>query len=209
MTPADSVRHNGQVDDRDQLVQLVDRAGRSDPEAWEALYRRAYPGLIAYASRRLDAERASDAVAETMARAVAGISRFEWRVGGSFDAWIYGILRHVVIDAHRARSRESGRREAVDASRAGPLDQVLEGEEARAVRAAYERLGDEDREVLELRVVAGLSAEEVGTVLGKRAGAVRMAQSRALERLRRELERAHPSGPGGPGPGRERGGSPR
>ena len=144
---------------------------------------------MAYASRRLDAERARDAVAETMARAVARISRFEWRTGSSFDGWLYGILRHVVIDAHRARSREAGRRQAVDPSKAGPLDHVLDGEEARAVRAAFERLGEEDREVLELRVVAGLSAEEVGKVLGKRAGAVRMAQSRALERLRCELER--------------------
>ena len=68
------------------------------------------------------------------------------------------------------------------------------------MRAAFERLGDEDREVLELRVVAGLSAEEVGNVLGKRAGAVRMAQSRALERLRRELDCEHPDGQerGGP-----------
>jgi RNA polymerase sigma-70 factor (ECF subfamily) len=174
--------------EQDQLVALVDRAGRSDPEAWEALYRRAYPGLMAYASRRLDTERARDAVAETMARAVARISRFEWR-GGGFDAWLYGILRHVVIDAHRARGRDAGRRQAIDASRAGPLDHVLAGEEARAVRAAFDRLGTEDQEILELRVVAGLSAEEVGKVLGKRAGAVRMAQSRALDRLRNELER--------------------
>jgi len=189
VTPARFVRHNGQVNGHDQLLELVDRAGRSDSEAWEALYRRAYPGLLAYASRRLDAERARDAVAETMARAVAGISKFERRPGGSFDAWLYGILRHVVVDAHRARGRDATRKDEVEPSRAGPLDHVLAGEEARALRAAFGRLGDEDREVLELRVVAGLSAEEVGKVLGKRAGAVRMAQSRALERLRRELER--------------------
>jgi RNA polymerase sigma-70 factor (ECF subfamily) len=195
VTPAEFVRHNGQVNGQDQLVELVDRAGRSDPDAWEALYRRAYPGLMAYASRRLDAERAREAVAETMARAVGRIDRFEWRNDNSFDGWLYGILRHVVIDAHRARNRESGRREAVDGSRAGPLDHVLDGEEARAVREAFTRLGAEDREILELRVVAGLSAEEVGKVLGKRAGAVRMAQSRALERLRRELEQQHPDEP--------------
>jgi RNA polymerase sigma-70 factor (ECF subfamily) len=177
------------VSNQDQLVELVDRAGHSDPEAWEALYRRVYPGLMAYASRRLDADRAREAVAETMARAVAGISRFTWRPGGSFDAWLYGILRHVVVDAHRAGGREATRRSEAEPSRAGPLDHVLAGEEARAVRAAFERLGEDDREILELRVVAGFSAEEVGKVLGRRAGAVRMAQSRALARLRHELER--------------------
>ena len=77
VTPARFLRHNGQVTDQDQLVQLVDRAGQSDPEAWEALYRRAYPGLMAYASRRLDTERARErglhhaCVRARMARGVA------------------------------------------------------------------------------------------------------------------------------------------
>ena len=155
---------------------------------WEALYRRAYPGLMAYASRRLDRERARDAVAETMARAIARIDRFEWK-GGGFDAWLYGILRHVVVDAYRAQARDAGRREQQDPQAAGPLDHVVDNEDATEVRAAFARLGNDDRELLELRVVAGLTAEEVGKVLGKRPGAVRMAQARALERLRRELER--------------------
>ncbi len=172
----------------DQLVSLVKRAGRSDPGAWEALYRRVYPGLMAYASRRLDRERAHDAVAETMARAIAKIDRFEWKAGG-FDAWLYGILRHVVIDMYRARTREGRHRELETPGPRGPLEHVLDGEDASAVRAAFGRLGAADRELLELRVVAGLTAEEVGEVLGKRPGAVRMAQARALDRLRRELER--------------------
>jgi RNA polymerase sigma-70 factor (ECF subfamily) len=170
----------------DDVVSLVERARGSDPDAWEALYRRVFPGLLAYAMRRLDADRAHDAVAETMARAVAGIERFAWQ-GAGFDAWMYGILRHVVIDAHRVRARHRG--EPVDqGDGAGPLDYVLDEEEATAMRSAFEALDASDREVLELRVVAGLSAEEVGAVLSKRPGAVRMAQSRALERLRRQLE---------------------
>ena len=55
------------------------------------------------------------------------------------------------------------------------------------MRQAFARLSDADRELLELRVVAGLSAEEAAAVLGRRPGAVRMAQSRALTRLRRHL----------------------
>jgi RNA polymerase sigma-70 factor, ECF subfamily len=171
----------------DDLVSLVERARASDPDAWEALYRRVYPGLLAYATRRLDADRARDAVAEAMARAVANIQRFAWK-GGGFDAWMYGILRHVVVDAHRVRARHRG--EPLDhGDGAGPLDYVLEGEEAAALRSAFDSLDTADRELLELRVVAGLSAEEVGSVLSKRPGAIRMAQSRALDRLRHELER--------------------
>jgi RNA polymerase sigma-70 factor (ECF subfamily) len=175
------------VTSRDDLVSLVDRARASDADAWEALYRRVYPGLLAYARRRLDAERAHDAVAETMARAVAAIDRFAWR-GGGFDAWMYGILRHVVLDAYRDGAKRRG--EPVDrGDGADPLDFVLDTEEATALRAAFERLAPADRELLELRVVAGLSAEAVGELLSRRPGAVRMAQARALGRLRQELER--------------------
>ena len=69
-----------------------------------------------------------------------------------------------------------------------PLDGVLADEESGQMRAAFARLDSSDREVLELRVVAGLTSEEAAAVLGKRPGAVRMAQNRALARLRKLLE---------------------
>lgn len=173
---------------------LVARARRGDADAWEALYRRIYPQLLAYAGRRLDAEAARDAVSEAMARAVARIDRFTWE-GGGFDAWLFGILRHVVIDAQRsAAASRRGPAEELDEAPScepGPLDLLLGAEASSAVRAAFRRLGAFDQEVLELRVVAGLSSDEVAAVLGKRSGAVRMAQARALTRLRELLEEEH------------------
>jgi RNA polymerase sigma-70 factor (ECF subfamily) len=168
---------------------LLARARRGDAAAWEALYRRIYPKLLAYAGRRLDPEAARDAVSEAMARAVARIDRFTGD-GGGFDAWLFGILRHVVIDGQRAAAL---RLPAVAPDEApsgdpGPLDLLLGAERSSAVRAAFARLGAFDQEVLELRVVAGLSSDEVAVVVGKRSGAVRMAQARALERLRELLQ---------------------
>src|SRR3954468_12496997 len=57
--------------------QLVGRARSNDADAWEALYRLAYPGLFSFAARRVGAIMADDVVSETMARAVASIERFE------------------------------------------------------------------------------------------------------------------------------------
>jgi RNA polymerase sigma-70 factor (ECF subfamily) len=171
----------------EEVGALVERARACDPEAWEILYTRAYPRLLAYASRRLDHERARDAVSEAMVRAVAAIDRFTWQ-GGGFEAWLFGILRHVVLDAHRAEGRRN--RPLPEPPQIGPpdpADLLLQGEESAAVRAAFERLSPFDQELLELRVVAGLSSEETARVLGKRPGAVRMAQVRALERLRISL----------------------
>jgi RNA polymerase sigma-70 factor (ECF subfamily) len=173
----------------DQVRELVDRARQGDEEAWEALFRRAYPKLLSYASRRLPtAEQAKDAVGETMTRAVANIDKLRGE-GGGFDAWMYGIMRHVVVDAQRLLSRE-GPGLIPDAADTSPLpgDRVVARDNAIEVRQAFDRLSAADQELLELRVVAQLSADEVASVLGRRPGAVRMAQSRALTRLRGLLD---------------------
>jgi RNA polymerase sigma-70 factor (ECF subfamily) len=164
----------------------VDRAVRGDSDAWEELYRRAYPKMLAYARARLDPEGAKDAVAETMTRAVGSIHRYRWE-GRSVDAWLFGILRHVITDVHRSQGRSRHVPEGGLGAAAGPLDEVVAAEEHGAVRTAFALLSGAEREVLELRVVAGLSADEVAKVLGRKPGAVRMAQSRALARLRELL----------------------
>lgn len=185
------------VDDTFDHRALVARAQRGDADAWEALYRRVYPALLAYASRRLDREAARDAVSEAMARAVARIDRFSWESQGaeggrtpSFDAWVFAITRHVVIDAQRAATHRvsEGAPDEAPSDEPGPLDHLLGAERSSAVRAAFHKLSAFDQEVLELRVVAGLSSDEVAAVVGKKAGAVRMAQARALEKLREQLE---------------------
>lgn len=145
---------------------------------------RSYPRLHDFARKRVGTrEEADDAVSETFARAYSAIRRFKWR-GGGFDAWLYGILRNVLLEGFRAHRRHEPHVVDHASTEAEPLESVIAGEEARAVRAAFMRLNPEDREVLELRVVGGLDARGVGAVIGKRPGAVRMAQSRALQRLR-------------------------
>lgn len=167
---------------------LVDQARRGDGDAWETLYRRAYPKLLAYAQRRLDSDAAREAVSETMARAVANIGRYRPVPGtGGFDGWLFGICRHVVLDAQRAAGRRGYGPPPEGASHVDPSERLVASEEAAAVRAAFALLSDDDRELLELRVVDELSAEETAVVLGRRPGAVRMAQSRALARLRRHM----------------------
>lgn len=168
----------------DELRTLVERARESDPEAWEGLYVRSYPRLYGYARRRvLTHEEADDAVSEAFTRAYAGIGRFRWR-GGGFDAWMYGILRNVILEAQRRRRSRSVSWFELAGEEPSPIEYVLANEEGAALRAAFARLGPEDREVLELRVLGGLNANEVAQVMRKRPGAVRMAQSRALARLR-------------------------
>ena len=167
----------------EELHDLVGRAQRKDPDAWEALYRRNYRGLFAYSRRRLFSdEAADDAVSETMTRALVAIDRFRWK-GAGIDAWLMGIARLVVLEHQRSALRPPALSMPL-APVQGPLDHLVAAEQASDVRLAFEKLSSDDRELLELRVVAGLSAEGVGEVLDKKPGAVRMAQTRALSRLR-------------------------
>jgi RNA polymerase sigma-70 factor (ECF subfamily) len=170
------------------LRALVQRAQMLDPHAWEALYRRMYEPLYRYARRRLpDRATADDAVSETMVRAIDRIGAFTWR-GAGFEAWLFGVLRNVVREQRRRSYRTVGpSTESTPVQHVTPVDHVLAAEEAVAVRAAFGRLSRADQELLELRVMAGFTAEQVAAVLGRRPGAVRMAQSRALARLRGHL----------------------
>ena len=171
-----------------ELQQLVLRARDNDPDAWEALYRATYAGLLAYARRRLwGRAEADDAVSETFARACNRIADFKW-TGGGFVAWLYGILRNVVLEAQRRDRRVHPLLPGDERVEDDSVEGLLLDEEAAAVRAAFATLSTDDQEVLELRVVGGLGSDEVAAVVGKRAGAVRMAQSRALSRLRAALD---------------------
>jgi len=174
---------------------LVAAARTGDQDAWEQLYRGLHRRLRGYISRRVGGEHVEDVMSETMTRAVAGLDRFELGAAG-FDGWVFGIARRVVFEHNRRvdTARRRGREvvvAAVDTRTAGdaePGDDVVLADEHAHVRRLFAQLSRAEQELLELRVIAGLSADEVARVLGKRPGAVRTAQSRALANLRKLLE---------------------
>lgn len=170
------------------LDDLLARARGGSPDAWEAIYLATRPQLFRYARLRLVSDdQAEDAVSETVARAIAGVHRFP--AGVRPMAWLTGICRNVVHEAHRAGTRHrTAPPERSTPAPAGPAERALEALEAEQLRECFEHLDEDERELLALRVLAGLDAESVAQVVGKRAGAVRMAQSRALARLRGCME---------------------
>jgi RNA polymerase sigma-70 factor (ECF subfamily) len=104
---------------------------------------------------------------------------------------VYGIAAHKVADAHRsaARNRAEPVPEIPDSPSLadGPEQRAMHSELAGRMTTLLATLPDKQREILVLRVVVGLSAEETADAVGSTPGAVRVAQHRALGRLRKVL----------------------
>jgi RNA polymerase sigma-70 factor, ECF subfamily len=188
-------RGAGRRDTTEVPDELVAAAMTGDREAVAQLLEMIRPLVARYCRGRLGAvDRTSlsaDDVAQEVCLAVL-TALPNYRVQGRpFLAFVYGIAAHKVIDAHRAVSR--ARSEPVAdvpdsiAVGAGPEQRALQGELSAQLRDLLDELPDKQREILVLRVVVGLSAEETAEIVGASPGAVRVAQHRALTRLRKSV----------------------
>ena len=108
--------------------------------------------------------------------------------GRSFRAFVYAIAAHKVADAFRAihRDRTDPLAELPDRPdlQDGPEQRLLAGELGERLGRLLELLTPRQREVLILRIAVGLSVEETADAVGSTRGGVRVAQHRALGKLR-------------------------
>ena len=162
-----------------------------DGEALDALLTLVRPMVHRYCRARLGRLPASEQTADDVAQEVCvavltALPRYQDQ-GRPFEAFVFGIAAHKVADAQRAAVRAPVPTdfipETADAA-PGPEELAVRGSEAAYVRSLLHVLPESSRELLLLRVAVGLSAEETGRALGMSAGAVRVAQHRALNRLR-------------------------
>ncbi len=113
------------------------------------------------------------------------------REGKPFLAFVYGICAHKVADAHRvaSRSRSMPMAEVPDSASTerGPEQNAVALSTAGVVDDLLAVLPESQQEILRLRIVVGLSAEDTAEALGMTAGSVRVSQHRALAKLRHLL----------------------
>ncbi len=174
-------------------AELARRAADGDRDAVAALMTHIRPGIVRYCRASLGpvagAFTTADDVAQECCLAILrALPRYRDQ-GRPFAAFVYTIAARRVTDAQRAAS---GTRVAPadklpePADRApGPEQRAVAGDLTRRLSRLLGYLPPAQREIIVLRVAVGLPAEETGAVLGMSAGAVRVAQSRALARLRR------------------------
>lgn len=173
------------------LHMLTELAVRGQPAAIDTLLRQIRPMVVRYCRARLSRisghyQAADDVAQEVCIAVLSALPRYQ-DMGRPFAAFVFGIASHKVADAMRSAARLAIPTEDLPDGpdeRPGPEETVVAYLEAERARALLARLPVNQRQLLVLRILTGLTAEETGQALGMSPGAVRVAQHRALARLR-------------------------
>jgi len=176
--------------------ELVRAVQRNEPGAMEALIRATHVDVHRLALRILgDPADAADATQEVFLRVMRSVVGF--RGEAAFGTWLHRVTVNVCSTALRRRGDARARGQAagfeafaapdsVDMT-AGPDDtegRVLQLEESSRVAIAIRDLSDDDRAVVVLRDIEGLSTREAADVLGISEGAAKVRLHRAHAKLR-------------------------
>lgn len=174
------------------LERLVAAANDGDRSALNRVLAIIRPLVVRYCRARIGRQERSsvsaDDVAQEVCLAVLTALPGYRDQGRPFLAFVYGIAAHKVVDAHRSVARNKSEPVSELPEELDPYD----GPEQRAMNGALsvqmgqllDTLPPKQREILVLRVVVGLSAEETAEAVESTPGAVRVAQHRALSKLR-------------------------
>lgn len=173
--------------------ELLRRAAQGHADAIEELLRQLRPVIMRYCRARLArmgcTGQSEDDVTQEVCLALLSALPSYVDTGRPFDVFVFGIAAHKVADAARGAARVMAvpvpdLPDRPDEVQPGPEEALLSNVDAIRARVLLARLPDGQRRLLLLRVVTGLSAEETGYVLDMSPAAVRVAQHRALARLR-------------------------
>jgi RNA polymerase sigma-70 factor (ECF subfamily) len=155
--------------------------------AWAAIYRDLAGPVRGYFASRgaIDPDDLTGDVFLRIARAIGGFEGDE----RAFRSWVFVIAHRRLLDERRQLARRPPPTDLPTDDSAGiPVGDVEQEALDRAttteLRHAFDRLTAGQRDVLALRIIAGLSLEDTAKVLGVRVGAVKALQRRALRAIR-------------------------
>ena len=168
---------------------LADPPTAAPAEAFEELYRRAFPRVYAYVATLLrDRSAAEEVTAQAFERAYRKRRSFRPE-RGSPDAWLFGIARNAALD----ELRRSRRRAVLEAEPADdltlPADEQADAALRReTVRAAIASLDPRERDLIALKYSAGLSHAEIARVIGGSESNAGTRLHRVIEKLRKACD---------------------
>ncbi|MEU1152663.1 sigma-70 family RNA polymerase sigma factor [Streptomyces sp. NPDC005918] len=178
--------------------ELVAAARTGDREAFATLYNDHRDAVFCYVRSRVHSQHlAEDMTQDVFVRALARVNTFTWQ-GRDFGAWLITIARNLHLDyVKSARTRREVSvgvmydSDETDRSAETVALRKLEAVEAKAaLHGAIYLLNPYQRECITRRFIDELTVEETAAAMGRKVGAVKTLQYRALRTLEHELRAA-------------------
>ena len=172
---------------RDSEADLVRAAQTFSADAWREIYRRHHRRMYHYLYARLgDRATAEELASEVFLRACRGIHGYSYR-GVPFVSWLYRIADNLAMDfLARRRIKLKPLHEAASAT---GQDDFAAVDLRLALTTALNKLTLDQRRVVILRFVGGMSLADTAAAMGRRAESIKGLQHRAVASLRRHLAR--------------------
>ena len=172
--------------DRVSELKLALLAKNGDQAAFGALYneyiRKIYDFIY---FKTLNKETAEDLTSQVFLKVLKHISNFK---SDNFSAWLYTIARNTVIDHYRSDKNYKNIEDCWDLADDGDLVAETDTELLMSkVRVAMKKISVSDRELLTMRLWSDMTFKEIALNLQKKEPAVKMAFSRAIQKLRGEI----------------------
>ncbi|MFJ4342673.1 RNA polymerase sigma factor [Streptomyces sp. NPDC088915] len=172
-------------------VALAAARNPEDSDGLATLFQHMYDPVVRYMETKVkDPATAEDLAQDTFARVV---ERIETYTGAGIWAWVFRVADNVCRDHYRPM-RNRGYEQPSETWRVDlpshdltPEEVVEWSELGRALNQRINKLRPDYREVLRLRLMAGLTAAQAAEVMGKEMGNIRVLQHRALKALRKHL----------------------
>jgi RNA polymerase sigma-70 factor (ECF subfamily) len=152
-----------------------------NPSLFAPLYERYVDRVYAYCRRRAANDQdAEDLCSMVFARALAGLHTYQ---GGMVAAWLFRIAHNVVVNHYRARRQFVPLDDDISTDDFS-LDHVEYAADGQLLATLISELPDDQRHLLSLAVDAGLTSQQIGDLIGKNAGTVRVQLHRLFKSLR-------------------------
>ena len=173
-----------------RVLDRIEAAKNGVESAWAEIYAELAGPVVGYLRSR-GARDPEDLSSEVFYQVARDIHRFDGDES-KFRSWVFVIAHRRLIDQRRALGRRPDRVdepvEDLDAPTGDVEDEVMEHVGTQQVWEVFRTLTVDQQQVLALRIVADLTLEETATAMGKRVGAIKALQHRALASVRTMIE---------------------
>ena len=175
------------VNDQSRIIRLVERAASGDIEAFGKLYTIHVERIYRYVFYQVkDKMTAEDITEEVFIKAWRAIDSCKGR-GETFSSWLYRIAHNCTIDTLRSRQKRLAMETEATADVSYSKQEAEVSLKRRELLEAIARLPQNQKQVIVLKFIEGLDNQEIGQVMNKNQGAIRVLQMRALAALRQRL----------------------